>query len=152
MSYALSFASAFFLQVALRLPFRLFNRRWSSPNLVLKASSMGCTIVSGSSLMLVAVIHSFDLCHNHSLGNSFIFFRRTTGLVVLPLTGPVIVVRGVEASAPLSPPRVTVLCEMLRGWSPVPVVPRGRPTIIPGVTRHVRIWIKNVLVRHTICP
>ena len=38
MSYALSFASAFFVYVAPRLPLPLFNGQWSSPSLDLVAS------------------------------------------------------------------------------------------------------------------
>ena len=113
MSWALLFAIAFFLQVAPRLSFRLFSRRRSSPQPrwynVLLCSSRHCGITSrgwlrdahsivrdGTSVIPVTALDDPNLSHSLNLG-------------VLPLTGPVVIVRMAAASGPLAPPQVTVL-------------------------------------------
>ena len=101
--------------------------------------SAGCTVRSGSSMILGAVLHSLDLCHRHSLGDSLVFFIRTTCLVVLPLTRPIFIIGLVTAGGPLTPARAAVLRVLLSGWCPTPVIPGGRLAILSRVARHVRI-------------
>ena len=60
----------------------------------------GCAVCSGSSMTLVAVLDSLDLCHRHDLGDPLVFCRWSTGLVVLPLTRPIFIIGLVTAAWP----------------------------------------------------
>ena len=119
----MSFTSAFFLFVALRLPFRSFSRRWSFPSLDRAASFSvaSATVESqvvGARVAFPALSVMAHPCH-------LIVFGQAFWLAVLPLTGQVIIIRKVASGGPLDPPRGIGFRVLLRGRSPTPVVRGG---------------------------
>ena len=93
MSWALSFASAFFSYVALRLPFRLFSRRWSSPSLdrtasfsvasaAVEVTGCGCRrgaqgiVRHGTSEISFTVLDDLNPCPRSNFGCYLIVFGR----------------------------------------------------------------------------
>ena len=116
----LSFASSFLLMVALRLPFRLFNRRWSSTQ-----------PRPYSFLLRCLPLQSQVLCAAHGVVRSDTSVipvsrvpqsrpprHRAVWLTVLPLTGPVIVV-GLVTAGGSTPARVAVLSCLAGGAQPL---------------------------------
>ena len=102
-----------------------------------RGRSASCAIRSGTSMILVAVLDSFDLCHSHSLEDPSFSFARPVAQVVLQLTRPVFTIALVTSGGPLTPTRVAILRVLLRGRSPTPVKPGERLAILSRVARHV---------------
>ena len=111
-----------------------------------------CSVVrSGPSQMHVAVLHSLEKCHRHSLGDSLIFSRRIVGLCCPPNFKTDLHNRTGNRGWPTySSQSCCSSCVSSCGWSSVPVVLSGRSAIVSSASRHVCTWSGSLLVRQTI--